>query len=144
MNLLQIENLNLSIYGIDILKNVSLSAEKGEIIGVIGESGSGKSLTAFSVMDLLPTGTERSGYIALDSQDLLTKTEAQMCAIRGNDIGMIFQEPMTALNPVKTIGDQVAETVLIHGKASRSKASRIARNTLNRVGLPTEQFPLSR
>ena len=144
MKFLQIENLNLSIYGMGILKNVSLSAEKGEIIGVIGESGSGKSMTAFSVMDLLPTGTERSGRIALDGQDLLTKTEAQMCAIRGNDIGMIFQEPMTALNPVKTIGDQVAETVLIHGNASRHKASQIARDTLNRVGLPSEQFPLSR
>lgn len=144
MSFLQIENLNLSIHGIPILKDVSLSAAKGEIIGVIGESGSGKSMTAFSVMNLLPTGTEVNGKISLDSQDLLTKTEPQMCAIRGNDIGMIFQEPMTALNPVKTIGDQVAETVLIHGNAERSEATAIARDTFNRVGLPAEQFPLSR
>ena len=144
MSFVQIENLNMSIYGIDILKDVSLSAASGEIIGVIGESGSGKSMTAFSVMNLLPTGAAVSGKITLDDQDLLAKTEAEMCAIRGNDIGMIFQEPMTALNPVKTIGDQVAETVLIHGNASRSEATAIARDTLNRVGLPAEQFPLTR
>ena len=144
MSFLQIENLNMSIYGIDILKDVSLSAAKGEIIGVIGESGSGKSMTAFSVMNLLPTGAEVSGKITLDDQDLLAKSEAEMCAIRGNDIGMIFQEPMTALNPVKTIGDQVAETVLIHGTAERSEATAIARDTLNRVGLPADQFPLTR
>jgi len=91
MSFVQIENLNMSIYGIDILKDVSLSAASGEIIGVIGESGSGKSMTAFSVMNLLPTGAAVSGKITLDDQDLLAKTEAEMCAIRGNDIGMIFQ-----------------------------------------------------
>ncbi|MBL4872483.1 MAG: ABC transporter ATP-binding protein [Rhodobacteraceae bacterium] len=144
MSFLQIENLNMSIYGIPILKDVSLSAVKGQIIGVIGESGSGKSMTAYSVMNLLPTGAKVSGKIALDGQDLLAKSEAQMCAIRGSDIGMIFQEPMTALNPVKTIGAQVAETVLIHGNAERSEATAIARDTLNRVGLPADQFPLTR
>ncbi len=144
MSFLQIENLNMSIYGIPILKDVSLTAAKGEIVGVIGESGSGKSMTAFSVMNLLPTGAEVSGKIALDGEDLLTKSEPEMCAIRGNDIGMIFQEPMTALNPVKTIGDQVAETVLIHGSADRREAKAIARDTLNRVGLPADQFPLTR
>ena len=144
MSFLQIENLNLSIYGIDILKDVSLSAAKGEIVGIIGESGSGKSMTAYSVMNLVPTGAEINGTITLDGQDLLAKTEAEMCAIRGNDIGMIFQEPMTALNPVKTIGDQVAETVLIHGNSTRREAALIARDTLNRVGLPADQFPLNR
>ncbi len=144
MSFLQIENLNLSIHDTPILKDVSLTAAKGEIVGVIGESGSGKSMTAFSVIDLLPSGAKVSGKIILDGQDLRTKTEAEMCAIRGNDIGMIFQEPMTALNPVKTIGEQVAETVLIHGNAERSEATAIARDTLNRVGLPADQFPLNR
>lgn len=144
MSFLQIENLNMSIYGINILKDVSLSADKGEIIGVIGESGSGKSMTAFSVMGLLPDGANVSGRILLDGDDLLANSEAEMCALRGNDIGMIFQEPMTALNPVKNIGDQVAETVLIHGGKSRAEALVIARETLNRVGLPAEQFPLGR
>ncbi len=144
MAFLQIENLDLSIHGTEILKSVSLSAAKSEIIGVIGESGSGKSMTAFSVMNLLPVGAKVSGKITLDGQELLSKTEAEMCAIRGKDIGMIFQEPMTALNPVKTIGDQVAETVLIHGDAERSEATAIARDTLDRVGLPAEQFPMSR
>ncbi|MEE9455356.1 MAG: dipeptide ABC transporter ATP-binding protein [Paracoccaceae bacterium] len=144
MSFLEIENLKLSIHGTPILKNISLKAERGEKIGVIGESGSGKSMTAFCVMGLLPPGAEVSGSIKLDEQPLLQKTERQMCALRGNDIGMIFQEPMTALNPVKTIGDQVAETVLIHGGATRTEARKIARATLNRVGLPADQFPLNR
>lgn len=103
MSFLQIENLNLSIHGIPILKDVSLKAAKGEIIGVIGESGSGKSMTAFSVMNLLPTGTAVGGKINLDGQDLLAKTETEMCAIRGNDIGMIFQEPMTRSTPLRPL-----------------------------------------
>ncbi len=144
MAFLDIENLNLSIYGQPILKGVSMGAEQGQILGVIGESGSGKSMTAFSVMQLLPEGMELSGTVMLDGDNLLAKSESEMCAVRGKDIGMIFQEPMTALNPVKTIGDQVAETVLIHTGTSRAEARKIARETLNRVGLPAAQFPLGR
>ena len=144
MSFLEIKNLRVAIHGTQILKNINLKAARGEKIGVIGESGSGKSMTAFSVMGLLPSGADISGEIMLDGQSLLDNSENQMCAIRGNDIGMIFQEPMTALNPVKTIGDQVAETVLIHGGATRIAARKIARKTLNRVGLPADQFPLNR
>lgn len=143
-NFFEISGLDVAIGDTEILHQVSLSADKGEIIGIIGESGSGKSMTAYSVMGLLPQGFEVSGKILLDKQDLLNCSESEMCALRGNDIGMIFQEPMTALNPVKTIGDQVAETVLIHGGATKSEARQIARETLNRVGLPEEQFPLGR
>lgn len=143
-NFFEISGLDVAIGDTEILRKVSLSADKGEIIGIIGESGSGKSMTAYSVMGLLPQGFEVSGKILLDKQDLLNCSESEMCALRGNDIGMIFQEPMTALNPVKTIGDQVAETVLIHGDATKSEARQIARETLNRVGLPEEQFPLGR
>lgn len=144
MTLLQIDNLSLNILGLEILSDVRFKVDRGDVVGVIGESGSGKSMTALSIMQLLPHGTEVGGSIRLDGEELLTKTEKQMCAVRGADVGMVFQEPMTALNPVKTIGDQVAETVMIHRGASRTEALSIARETLNRVGLPEERFPLSR
>lgn len=144
MSLLSVENLTLSISGTSILEDVDLHLDGGEIVGIIGESGSGKSMTALSIMQLLPTGSVAGGSIKLDGAELQGQAEAAMCAIRGNDIGMIFQEPMTALNPVKTIGDQVAETVRVHSRVSRSEAMRIARETLNRVELPEEQFPLDR
>ena len=144
MTLLQIEGLNLSILGLKILSDVRFEVDRGEVVGVIGESGSGKSMTALSVMQLLPHGMNVNGSIRLDGEELLTKTEKQMCAVRGADVGMVFQEPMTALNPVKSIGDQVAETVMIHRGTGRTEALSIARETLNRVGLPEERFPLSR
>jgi peptide/nickel transport system ATP-binding protein len=144
MSLLDIQNLNVSILGMPILKSVNLAVSAGEVLGVIGESGSGKSMTALSVMQLLPYNTTIEGSILLDGADLLSKSERDICAIRGRDIGMIFQEPMTALNPVKTIGDQVAETVLIHTRTSRTEARAIARRMLDRVGLPEDRFPLER
>ncbi|MEN8933679.1 MAG: dipeptide ABC transporter ATP-binding protein [Planktotalea arctica] len=112
MSLLSIENLCLSINALKILKNVSLEVAKGEIVAITGESGSGKSLTAFSVMQLLPRGTAATGSIKLDGTELLNTPDANMCKLRGNDIGMVFQEPMTALNPLMSIGDQVMETIL--------------------------------
>lgn len=144
MSLLSINQLNLDIYGTRILRDVSLSIDAGQIMGVIGESGSGKSMTAYSVMQLLPEGSTTSGSITLNGDNLLNASEDHMCTLRGDELGMVFQEPMTALNPVQTIGDQVAETVRIHRAASRSDANRIARETLDRVELPADQFPLSR
>ncbi|MEP4196366.1 MAG: ABC transporter ATP-binding protein [Aliishimia sp.] len=144
MNLLKIRDLNLSISGIPILKDVSIDIAQGQIMAVTGESGSGKSMTALSVMQLLPKGSTVSGDIQLNGIALLPLTEQDMCARRGKDIGMVFQEPMTALNPVKTIGAQVMETILIHGKTSREAALTRAKEVLVRVGLPSDQFPLSR
>ncbi len=144
MTLLNIENLTLGIHGTPILRDVSFAIEKGQIVAVTGESGSGKSMTALAVMQLLPEGTRCSGRVLLDNTDVLTTSESDMCKLRGNDIGMVFQEPMTALNPVKTIGDQVAETILVHGASSRSEARARARVVLDRVGLNAAQFPLSR
>ncbi len=144
MTLLKVENLDLSIHGAPILRGVSFDVEEGEIFGLVGESGSGKSLTALSVMRLLPHGAEVAGRASLDGRDLLGLTEREMCGLRGNDIGMIFQEPMTALNPVQSIGDQVAETLIVHGAATRSEAARKARAALDRVGLGAADFPLSR
>jgi len=144
MSLLAVENLSLSIGATRILTDVDLALEAGEVLGVIGESGSGKSMTALSIMQLLPAGARLDGSIRLEGAELVGVGEGHMCTLRGNDVGMIFQEPMTALNPVRTIGDQVAETVMIHTGKSRRAALDIARATLDRVELPADRFPLDR
>ncbi|HEY0853381.1 MAG TPA: ABC transporter ATP-binding protein [Devosia sp.] len=140
MSLLEIKNLQVSIGPYPILRDIDLTVEPGEVLGIIGESGSGKSMTALTVMQLLPNGAKASGSIKLDGQEIIGKPEREMCRIRGRDVGMVFQEPMTALNPLMTIGDQVAETVMVHGGKSRADAERIASETLDRVGLPAERF----
>ena len=144
MSLLDIRNLAVGIGPIPILRGVDLSLDRGEVLGLVGESGSGKSMTALSIMRLLPPRSRVSGEIVLDGESLIGLTEAEMCARRGRDIGMIFQEPMSALNPVQTIGAQVAETVRLHRRVGRREADEVARDTLDRVGLPRDRFPLSR
>ena len=144
MSLLSVENLSLSIKGKPILKDVDFRLEPGRITGLVGESGSGKSLTALSIMQLLPTGSRTGGSIRFSGQELLEAGEETMCALRGDDIGMVFQEPMTALNPLKTIGEQVAEGIRIHARVGDREAHKRAASILDRVGLPRERFPLSR
>ncbi|MGB1668507.1 MAG: ATP-binding cassette domain-containing protein, partial [Candidatus Puniceispirillaceae bacterium] len=123
---LAIDNLSVRIGDTDAVRDVSLSIAPGQIFGVAGESGSGKSMTALALMGLLPDGALRGGAARLDGEDLFALDEATMCGIRGRRIGMIFQEPMTALNPVRTIGAQVAETLVIHAGMSPSEARDIA------------------
>ncbi|WP_039018722.1 ABC transporter ATP-binding protein [Halocynthiibacter namhaensis] len=145
MSLLTINNLSMKIGAVEILRDVSMSVDPGQILGVIGESGSGKSMTAFSVMQLLPEGATCTGEITLGDTNMLTAPEPDLCAIRGNDVGMVFQEPMTALNPVKNIGDQVAETIRIHEPSvSKAEALSRARAALDRCELPGDRFPLTR
>ncbi|WP_299949330.1 dipeptide ABC transporter ATP-binding protein [uncultured Ruegeria sp.] len=144
MSLLQIKDLSLTIHGTQILKRINLSIEPGQIVAVTGESGSGKSMTALAVMQLLPNGAEVDGALQLDGQNLLNMPEVERCALRGASIGMVFQEPMTALNPVKTIGDQVMETILIHKAMPPAKARARAEEVLARVGLPTSRYPMTR
>jgi peptide/nickel transport system ATP-binding protein len=144
MTLLSLSNLDVHIGEQPILKSVSLEIKPGQIYGLAGESGSGKSITALSIMGLLPPGGTQSGSIVLDGEALGQKSEAQLCAIRGRDIGMVFQEPMSALNPLHTIGDQVAETVRLHNRVSQKEAMATAVQTLERVGLPAAQFSPSR
>ncbi|WP_300069072.1 dipeptide ABC transporter ATP-binding protein [uncultured Ruegeria sp.] len=144
MTLLQIKDLTLGIHGTNILSHINLSIAPGEIVAVTGESGSGKSMTALAVMQLLPNGAIAEGSILLDGQEVLNRPEPEMCQLRGSSIGMVFQEPMTALNPVKTIGDQVMETILIHKAMPPADARERAKEVLNRVGLPPDKFPLSR
>ncbi|KEJ90829.1 ABC transporter ATP-binding protein [Sulfitobacter donghicola] len=144
MTLLSVQNLSLSIHQFDILHDVTFDIASGEIVAITGESGSGKSMTALAAMQLLPTGAQTSGKILLGDKDVTSLSEPQLCDLRGNDVGMVFQEPMTALNPVKTIGDQVAETIRIHEAVSKVDAMERAAETLERVGLPQSRFPLSR
>ena len=144
MGLLAIENLSVAIHGTPVLRDVSLQVEAGEIVALTGESGSGKSMTALAIMGLLPDGSETRGAIRLSGQAVTELAEPALCALRGDEVGMVFQEPMTALNPVKTIGDQVAETILIHEQTSRADAAERAARMLERVGLPNAQFPLTR
>jgi len=144
LSLLEIQNLTLTIGGTPILKDIDLFLEKGEVMGVVGESGSGKSMTALTLMQLLPPGARTGGRLSFDGKNILHASEADMLDLRGDDIGMVFQEPMTALNPVKTIGEQVAEGIRWHTKASRPNAESRAAAMLDRVGLPQSKFPLSR
>ena len=117
---------------------VSFDLHAGQTLAVVGESGSGKSVTSLSVMGLLPAriGRVAGGSIKLDGQDLVGLSERRMQRVRGNDIGMIFQEPMTSLTPVYTVGDQIAEAILTHRDISRRAARARAVELLEQVGIP--------
>lgn len=143
MSLLVLDRLSVAIGTRPILSEVSLPLEPGEILGLVGESGSGKSMTALAAMGLLPEGARASGSIRLDGREVLGLPETALNRLRGAEAGIIFQEPMTALNPLMTIGDQVAEVLRIHGRMDRAAALEVARERLDRVGLTAPRFPLS-
>ena len=141
MKLLEVKNLSTGFASesgfFQAVNDISFSLEKGKTTGVVGESGSGKSVTALSIMRLLPkpSGKIISGSIVFKGQDLLTVQTKDMERIRGNRIGMIFQEPMTALNPVLSIGKQMIEAYRLHTGLNEDEALRSAINMLDRVGL---------
>ena len=118
------------------LRGVSFDLQRGDTLGLIGESGCGKSMTALALMGLLPTGATVAGSIRFKGQELVGLPDHEMCTLRGNRIGMVFQEPMTALNPLHTVGGQVAEPLRLHKGASRSQARDEALHLLERVHLP--------
>ncbi len=118
------------------VRNVSFSLERGETLGLIGESGCGKSITVMSLMGLLPDNALVTGSIRFEGDELVGKKDAQLCRIRGDRIGMIFQEPMTALNPVHSIGRQVAEPLRLHRGMNAADACKEAIALLDRVGIP--------
>jgi peptide/nickel transport system ATP-binding protein len=120
---------------VPVLAGVSFALDRRQSVGLVGESGSGKSMTALAIMGLLPPGARVTGRVLLDGSDLLALPERDMCAVRGRRIGMVFQEPMTALNPLQTIGAQVAEPLRIHFSQSRAEADATAARLLARVGL---------
>ncbi len=144
MTLLSVQGLSVAIHSTPILSGVSFDMTQGQVFGLVGESGSGKSMTALALMGLLPRGAVAAGSARFQGQDLFALPEAALCRLRGRDIGMIFQEPMTALNPVMTIGNQVAETLRIHTGLSRREARAAARERLDRVGLPADRISLDR
>ncbi len=143
-NLLQINDLQTSFYTyageVKAVRGVSLHLDKGEAIGIVGESGSGKSITMMSLMGLLPdNGKILNGELIFDGKDLAKESEVDMEKIRGNDIGMIFQDPMTSLNPVFTIGNQIMEPLIKHKKMSKSEAFNKAVEMLKLVGIPSPE-----
>ena len=135
MSLLSLKNISLFINEKPILKNINLNINQGEIFGFIGESASGKSITASVITRLLPEQSLLTGQIFFQNSNITKITDKEMNKIRGNEISMIFQEPMTALNPLKKIVDQVAETLLIHSSVSRTVAKKKAILELTRVGI---------
>jgi peptide/nickel transport system ATP-binding protein len=140
--LLSVKNLRTYFFNkekeIRAVDGIDLEVYPGQIVCVVGESGSGKSITSLSIMQLIPkpTGQIVSGEIKFDGKDLTKLSEKQIAAIRGNDISMIFQEPMTSLNPVLTIGDQISEVLLRHRSISKKEALQKAVEMLQFVGVP--------
>jgi peptide/nickel transport system ATP-binding protein len=138
--LLEVQNLHVRLQThrgpAFAVRDVSFTLERGKTLGLVGESGCGKSMTVMALMGLLPENAQVTGSIRFDGQELTTRSDAQMCEIRGNRIGMIFQEPMTALNPVHSIGRQVAEPLRLHRGLSAGPARKEAIALLDRVGIP--------
>ena len=123
---------------------ISFSANTGETLGIVGESGCGKSVTALSIMRLLPQpmGKIAGGSVLFQGVDLTTLPLSKMEKVRGNEIGMVFQEPMTALNPVHTIGKQIAEVLLLHNDYSTQRALKESVDILDRVGIPSPELKM--
>ncbi len=122
-----------------ILHDLFLTLSHGERLGIVGESGSGKSMLALAIMGLLPEPASASGRILFKDDDLLAMSDSALCGVRGRHIAMVFQEPMTALNPVRTIGDQIAEGPRLHLGMNRREAGDRARQLLDKVGLPRDE-----
>ena len=122
---------------VQAIRGVSFEVKKGETLAIVGESGSGKSVTVRTIMRLLANNAVyKGGHIIFKGEDLLEKDDKAMQAIRGEDIAMIFQDPMTSLNPVMRIGDQVAEPIRIHQNTSKEEAYKRALELLEQVGIP--------
>ncbi|NLA58173.1 MAG: ABC transporter ATP-binding protein [Firmicutes bacterium] len=143
--LLEVRGLKTYFYTEDgvvpAVDGVDFALNKGETLGIVGESGCGKSVTSLSIMRLIPDppGKIVDGEIIFEGSNLLKKAEAEMRNIRGNDISMIFQEPMTSLNPVFTIGDQIMEAIILHQRLSKADARKRAIEMLRLVGIPSPE-----
>lgn len=121
---------------VEAVRGIGFDLNKGETLGIVGESGSGKSLTALALMGLLPDGATTAGQVRYAGRNLLAADERELCALRGNRLAMIFQEPMTSLNPLHRIGDQIAEPLQLHLGMSRQQARERVIDLLDRVGIP--------
>lgn len=127
---------------IHAVNGVSFDLQKGKCIGLVGETGAGKTTIAKAILRILPTPPANitGGKVILENEDLLQVPEAEMCGIRGRRISMIFQDPMTALNPSMTVGDQIAEVVRLHTNATKQEAKQKAMQMLKRVGIVPERY----
>lgn len=147
MPLLEVENLSVSLptsHGmVELISDVDFVLEKGTSLGIVGESGCGKSMTALAIMGLLPEKAVMKGEIRFQGEDLLKVSTKRLSSIQGNRIAMIFQEPMSALNPVKTIGSQIAEGLKLHLGVNKKDAELQTKKLLESVGMPTNRFPLN-
>jgi peptide/nickel transport system ATP-binding protein len=136
MSLLEVDRLHVDVHGVPAVHDVSFSLEERSRTGLIGESGCGKSLTALALMGLLPEGVIARGRVLLDGQDLVSLPDRALCRIRGDRMSMVFQEPMTALNPLMTVGEQVAEPLRLHRGLKRKQAAARAVELCAKVQLP--------
>jgi len=141
---LVVRDLRIEIGGRTLVDGVSFDVPDGARVGLIGESGSGKSLTALAILGLLPEGARATGSVRWNDREILGLPDAQLAALRGDDIGIVFQEPRTALNPIRTVGRQIGESVRIHEGVSRREALRRAVVEAERVALPDPQRLVSR
>ncbi len=138
--LLQVENLSVTFPGdggpVRAVRSLSYSIAPGEVLGLVGESGSGKTVSSLAVMDLLPRRARISGSVRFEGQELIGRTDRELSALRGRRISMIFQDPLSAFTPVYTIGEQIAEAILVHNQIGREAALRRAVELLDSVGIP--------
>ena len=143
---LNIENLNVQLKKKNIIKNVNIKIFDGEIVGLVGESGCGKSITALSIIKLIDENVMKitSGKILFNDKNLLSKSDQFLRNIRGKEISMIFQEPMTSLNPVFTIGSQINEVLLIHENLSKKVATERTIDLLKKVGIPSPHISINK
>ena len=144
MSLLKIDNLNTSFFTyageVKAVRGVNLEVHEGEIVGIVGESGCGKSVTMMSMLGLIPDNAKVvDGSATFNGTDLTKVPEKEMEKIRGNEISMIFQDPMTSLNPVFTVGNQMTEHVMKHKKINKAEAWNIAIEMLGKVGIPNPE-----
>ena len=141
---LNIENLNVRLKKKNIIKNVNIKIFDGEIVGLVGESGCGKSITALSIIKLIDENVMKitSGKILFNNKNLLSKSDQFLRNIRGKEISMIFQEPMTSLNPVFTIGSQINEVLLIHENLGKKVATERTIDLLKKVGIPSPHISI--
>ncbi|CAJ63477.1 MULTISPECIES: ATP-binding cassette domain-containing protein [Frankia] len=136
---LEVTDLRVRLGGVDVVDGVSFALAAGERVGLIGESGSGKSLTALAVLGLLPPGASVTGSVRLHGRELLGGSDRELSRLRGRDLAMIFQEPSTALNPLMRVGRQISEPLRLHRGYSRQAAARAAVELAAAVGLPDPQ-----
>lgn len=147
--ILEVKNLQVDFLikdkAVTAIRNVSFSVERKQTLGIVGESGCGKSVTANSIMRLLPEHTSRisKGEVLLEGEDLLKKTKNEMCQIRGTKLSMVFQDPLTCLNPVYSIGKQLSEVLLAHKLCNKKEAKERSLEMLKKVGIPDPEKKMS-